>query len=74
VASGEVVAQWQSTANSQALINSAAWDTDGTLLATVWEEDTWSLMRMSPDGSLRTVLADLGGDIEDVPLHLATRP
>jgi hypothetical protein len=71
---GDVVAEWSSTQATQAFINNAAWDTDGTLLATVFEKDSWSLMRMSPDGSLTTVLPDLGDNMDEVPLRLAARP
>jgi hypothetical protein len=71
---GDVVAEWKNTGEDFAFINNAVWDTDGTLLATVWEKDSWSLMRMAPDGSLATVLADLGGNMDEVPLQFPVAP
>ncbi len=58
-------------------LNNAAWDVDDTLLATVWEKDHWSLMRLAPDGGLfntsRGGLAN-GTNMDSVPLFFATRP
>lgn len=71
---GEVVAEWQTAGGTEAFLNDAVWDTDGTVLATVHQQGTWSLMRMNPDGGLSTVLGDLGGTAEEVPLHLPSRP
>ena len=71
---GNLLAEFQSSAEPQAAVYDVVWDTDSTLVATVFEEGTWSLMRMAADASLTTVLADLGGDMDTAPLVLPTRP
>ncbi len=70
---GELRAEFSNTEENPAFINNVVWDTDNTLLATVFE-DGWSLMRMTADGELTTVLDDLGDDPDTVPLRLATQP
>jgi hypothetical protein len=74
VNSQEVVAEWSSTEETQAFVNTAVWDADGTVLATVHEHGSWSLMRMSPDGGLTTVLELEGGDESTPPLVLPVAP
>ena len=69
---GSVAAEWINTRRTQAFVRSVAWDEDGTVLATVYEKGSWSLMRFSADGGLSKV-QDLGeGEGEDfsVPLVL----
>ena len=71
---GELMAEFQNSEEHQSFINDVVWDSDNTLLATVFEEGSWSLMRMTPAGELSTVLADLGDDMDEVPLQLSTQP
>lgn len=73
-ADGSVVAEWSATEETQAFVNTAVWDADGTVLATVYEKGSWALMRMSPDGGLTTVLGLEGGDESSPPLVLPVAP
>ncbi len=68
--SGEVVAAWQVDPTTGALVGSAVWDRDGTVLATVFEDRAWALMRFSPDGGLTKVMDLPGGRMTAPPLHL----
>jgi hypothetical protein len=72
-ATGDVLVEATNDAQTQSFVADSAWDTDGTLLLTVWQ-DGWSLMRLSPEGTLSTVLPDLGDDMDAVPLRFAARP
>ena len=71
---GDLLAQATNSEEHPAFINDAVWDTDNSVLMTVFEKDTWSLLRMTPDGELTEVLGDLGDDMDDVPVVLATQP
>lgn len=72
--SGEVLVEYQNDAETQSFINDVVWDTDGTLLATVHERGTWSVMRMTADGQLSEVLGEIGTDEMEVPVRFAARP
>ena len=73
-ATGEALVEYQNDLETQAFINDVAWDTDGTLLATVYERGSWSVMRMTPDGQLSEVLGEIGTDEMEVPVRFATQP
>ena len=69
-ADGSVLAEWTNNAETQAFVGSTAWDSDGSLLATVFQQGSWSLMRFSADGGLSKVQDLAGGDDVDAPLVL----
>jgi hypothetical protein len=71
---GDLLAEFRNSQKHQSFINNVVWDTDSTLLATVFEEGSWSLMRMTAGGELTSVLDGIGDDMDAVPLQLATRP
>lgn len=78
-ATGDVLASYENDATTQAYIGSAVWDggdAEDTVLATVYEKGSWSLMRMTPDGRLSSVSGGglAGGDEVSSPLRLPTRP
>jgi hypothetical protein len=64
---GEVVAHWRSTRDSQAFAQKVAWEDDDTLLASVFERGSWSLVRLDHDGSLTTSLGPESGDMDRSP-------
>ena len=72
--SGELLAEYTNSEEHPAIINNVVWDEDGTLLATVYENDAWSLMRMTADGQLTSVSNLIDGPMEDAPLRFSTRP
>ena len=74
--SGKVLVDYKNDRQAQAFINNAVWDTDGTVLATVFARGSWSLLRLTPQGDLSLVddLGALGSDMDQVPLVLETRP
>ena len=75
-ATGQVLVDYRNDAEAQAFVNNAVWDTDGTVLATVFARGRWTLMRMTPGGDLSVVqgMESLGTDMDTVPLVLGTRP
>src|SRR5215218_4888817 len=79
-ATGHVVAEVRNDAQTQAHVNTAVWDKDDTVLATVYEQGTWSVMRLGLDGALTSVSgpglpAELaGGDDTTPPLRFSARP
>ena len=73
---GEPLVRYRNDDVAQAYVNNAVWDTDDTVLATVFARGSWSLMRMTPEGELSLVqgLEALGADGMSPPLVLATQP
>ena len=71
---GDLLTEATNSMKHQSFINNVVWDTDNTLLLTVFEEGSWSLMRMTAAGELTTVRGDLGSNMDEVPLVLPTRP
>jgi hypothetical protein len=67
---GSVLTEWTNNEQTQALVGTTAWDEGGTLLATVYQKGSWSLMRFSPDGGLSKVQDLEGGDDVTAPLVL----
>jgi hypothetical protein len=72
-ATGEVAVEWRAP-DDDTWVGDAVWETEDTVLATLWHEGSWSLVRAGVDGTLATVVGDLGGEAEGAPLHLAVRP
>ena len=70
---GTVLGAWSNNAQTQAYVGSAAWDEGDTLLATVYEKGSWSLMRFSPDGGLSKVQDLEGGNDVTAPLVLSNQ-
>ena len=71
---GDLLAEFKNSAQSQAIINNAVWEDDRTLLATVYQDGTWTLMRMTADGELTRVSDLVGGEDFSPPLYLPVRP
>jgi len=67
---GEMVAEFSNDRRGQAFVRDAVWETDRTLLATVFQQGEWGLMRMTDLGELEKV-EDLGaGEDVDPPATL----
>jgi hypothetical protein len=71
---GDLLAEAMNSAEHQASVYDVVWDEDGSLLMTVSEEGTWSLMRMTVTGELTAVAPDIGDNADEVPVVLPTRP
>lgn len=70
---GKAVVDFKPT-DTDVFVNNAVWDGEtNTVLATVWDRDHWSLLRLSPDGAVDDVLGKLasGTDRDTVPLIFA---
>jgi len=67
---GDMVSEFANDEQTQAIIGQAVWETDRTMLATVYQDGAWSLMRLTDLGELQKV-ADLeGGDKVAPPAYL----
>jgi hypothetical protein len=71
---GDVVAHWRSTRDGQGFAQRLAWEDDDTLLATVFERGSWSMLRLDRDGSVTTALGPEEGDLDHGPWSFTTRP
>jgi hypothetical protein len=73
---GDVVAEASRGESGEAFLAGARWDVDGTVLMPVYEDDTWALMRFTPDGLLvRAVERDFDApDPYEPSLTLAVTP
>lgn len=72
---GDLLAEFSNSRENPASIFDVTWDTDNTLVATVFEEGTWAVMRMTREGDL-SLLTETSGDEDpaDVPMILSTQP
>lgn len=70
---GDLLAEFANSETNPAFIDNVVWDADNTLVATVFE-DTWSLMRMTPDGKLTAMAGGNSDNIDEVPIVFATQP
>lgn len=50
-----------------------AWEDDGHVLATMYDNGEWGVVRLAPDGSARRVLPSVKGTDTDPPYHLVGR-
>ena len=71
---GALLAEFKSSPENPAMINNAVWENDRTMLATVYQDGTWTLMRMTADGELTRVTDLVGGEDFSPPLFLPTIP
>jgi hypothetical protein len=73
---GKVLVEYERDRNAMAFVGTAAWDTDGTLLAPLFAHGSWSLVRMTSQGELTLVagMQALGAEMEQVPVVLESRP
>jgi hypothetical protein len=53
--------------------NSAVWEDDTHVLFTLFQDGTWSMVRMGVDGALELALPPQAGEAEEVPWHFTTR-
>jgi hypothetical protein len=72
--SGTVVAHWRSTRDARAVAAHVAWEDDDTLLATVFERGSWSMLRLDSDGSVTTALGPEPGEVDRSPWSFVTQP
>ena len=49
--------------------NSAVWEDDTHVLFTLFQDGTWSMVRMGVDGALELALPPQAGKAEEVPWH-----
>ena len=52
--------------------NSAVWEDDTHVLFTLFQDGTWSMVRMGVDGALELALPPQAGKAEEVPWHFPT--
>ena len=70
-----MVARFERPGNGDAFVGDVAWEDDSHVLATLFEDGSWHLVRLGLDGSVETVdRVDASRSPEDSPLHFAARP
>lgn len=60
--------------DSQAFYNHAVWEDDEHVLAAVFQEGEWAMVRVGTDGSMEYAVAPRPGSDLEVPYFLATQP
>lgn len=68
--SGDLSFQRKSTINAQSYYQSVAWEDDTHVLATVFQDNHWSIVRFAADGSMEYAVPPVKGDV-DSPFVLA---
>lgn len=70
---GRPVAEFRSQGQDGVFVSDSVWDEGSdSVLATVWDNG-WSLMRLSPDGTLAKIQS-FGGNQDNVPVLFPARP
>jgi hypothetical protein len=69
---GKRLFERQSTAEAQAFYTSAEWEDNSHVLAPVFQEGTWSIVRFASDGSMEYALPPVPGRDVENPYVLAT--
>lgn len=69
--SGEVKAVFELPPNGFA--SGFGWEDDSHVLATVYDDGQWGVVRLAPDGSARRVLPSVTGTDTEAPYHLVGR-
>jgi hypothetical protein len=69
----DVVARFDRPDNSEAFVSDVVWEDDSHVLASLFEDGAWHLVRLGLDGSVANV-DELPGHAEDSPFHFAARP
>jgi hypothetical protein len=68
-----VVARFERVGNGETHVADVAWEDDSHLLATLYEDGSWHLVRLGLDGSIQT-LDETPGPPEDSPFRFAAHP
>jgi len=71
---GHEVARYARADNGSLFIADLAWEDDTHLLAVVWENGEWSVVRMDPDGGLQEASKALAADETSRPFWFAATP
>jgi hypothetical protein len=74
---GSVVREYVARGRTEVFVRQAVWESDDTVLATVWDTDHWVVLRLGADGSRGSVPVDAlegAGDPDAPPVFLAARP
>jgi hypothetical protein len=69
---GDQLFERRSGVKHQAVVADAAWEDDSHVIAIVFQENTWSLVRIATDGSLEYAVAPVEGDMDHNPFVLPT--
>jgi hypothetical protein len=76
----DVVARFERPGNGDAFVGDVAWEDDSHVLATLFEDGSWHIVRLGLDGSVENLDSSiesvdrLDGSPEDSPFHFAARP
>jgi hypothetical protein len=73
-ATGDVLVEYANSQEHPVTVYDVVWDTDGTLIATVFEEGTWALLRLTADGQVTGLVTGLDNAQDDPPVVLPTGP
>jgi len=70
---GTVLAEY--TTRNVGFTGTAVWETDSTVLVSTYQDDTWYLLRLGPDGAVEQALDPVaGGDEMGNPWRFTARP
>ena len=69
---GDVLAEF--TTRDLGFTGPAAWESDGTVLVSTFQDGTWYLLRLRPDGTVEQALDPVDGDEMRRPWNLAVTP
>ena len=69
----DLVARFDRVGNGETHVGDVAWEDDSHVLATLYEDGTWHLVRLGLDGDIQTI-DEAPGAPEDSPFHFAAHP
>ena len=69
----DLVARFDRVGKGETFVGDVAWEDDSHLLATLYEDGSWHLVRLGTDGDIQAV-DEAPGAPEDSPLHFAAHP
>jgi hypothetical protein len=72
--SGDVVAHYQKRGQDTVHIHSMAWEDDSHVLATVYQDGEWAIVRMDTRGNIELATDLVPGSDSECPLFLSLRP
>jgi hypothetical protein len=76
----DVVATFDRPGNGEIFVNDVAWEDDAHVLATLYDDDAWHIVRLGLDGTIENLDASLEdveappGTPEEAAYHFAARP
>src|SRR4051794_35882203 len=68
---GKTLFERMSNAKHQATIGDAQWEDDSHLVASVYQEGAWSLVRIATDGTMETVVSPMPSEDYENPFVLS---